>query len=249
MLLAASGSKMRIWPSSLDIQIYCLVWFLDWILTSNLMRYMIINVYRTCTGFRPWANITALTLTSFIGRLGPPRFRICPLEATGQRHLCLRKIGAVAGLERWRNKIKNSTTTGLLLSYNLQIAFLVPSCTFIELYTCFQLQVVGVSTWNYAYPFIAVRVQASCTTTHELRLAVPMRKVYFVSIFKKQLRKLQIAMFKFQPIVLRGYLIQKPGFSCFCTLTPGRVFFFSNLWESNQQASTVHKNGRYKVGP
>lgn len=88
--------------------------------------------------------------------------------------------------------IKNSTTTGLLLSYNLQIALLVPSCTFIESYTCFQLQVVGVSTWNYAFPFIAVGVQASCTTTHELRLAVPMRKVYFVSIFKKQLRKLQI---------------------------------------------------------
>ena len=111
-----------------------------------------------------------------------------------------------------------------------------------------QLQVVGVSTWNYAYPFIAVRVQASCTTTHELRLAVPMRKVYFVSIFKKQLRKLQIAMFKFQPLVLRGYLIQKPGFSCFFTLPRGR-FFLSNLWESNQQVSTVHKNGRYKVGP
>ena len=117
------------------------------------------------------------------------------------------------GLETWRS-------TGLLLSYNLQIALLVPSCTFIESYTCFQLQVVGVSTWNYAYPFIAVRVQASCTTTHELRLAVPMRKVYFVSIFKKQLRKPQIAMFKFQPLVLRGDLIQKPGFSCFLHLWP-----------------------------
>lgn len=162
------------------------------------------------------------------GRLGPPRFRMSSGGNRSKAPLPEKNRSCCPPSGEVEKNIKNSTTTGLLRSYNLQIALLVRSCTFIESYTCFQLQVVGVSTCNYAYPFIAVRVQASCTTTHELRLAVPMRKVYFVSIFKKQLRKLQIAMFKFQPLVLRGYLIQKPGFSCFFTLPRGR-FFLSNL--------------------
>lgn len=116
---AASGSKMRVWPSSLDIQIPCVLWLFGRVLTSNLMRYDQMSIGHVQVS--RWANITALTLTSSLaGCLHDFAFVLWRQQVKGTFAWENRSYATKQrGLERWRRKPRTQTT-GLLL-YDLKL--------------------------------------------------------------------------------------------------------------------------------